>query len=175
MRFLLILLTVIILYSQGFAASYQNKNQPTTIKSDLIDIKRKSQTINFIGNVRIEKGDDSMLSDKVTVFYLENENKTSTKAEKIKIIKASGNIRMFSKEFVATADKGSFDPNDNVFILEENVLVNKGASAASGEKFIYNVKTKKSKFIGEAKNNKTNDKKDKRAIVIIGGEDLKKD
>ena len=40
-----------------------------------MDIKRKNQTIDFFGNVIVEKEDSSMLADKMTVFYEEKDNK----------------------------------------------------------------------------------------------------
>ena len=191
--------------------SSSDKNIPTRIRSDIIDIKRKSQTIDFIGNVVVEKGDDSMLSQKMTVFYDQpkkdkkpaesveagesqgtvkseevksEENTALPKGSSIKRIDAKENVKIFSQEFIATGDSGYYDPKESVFILEKNVIVNNGTSIASGDKFVYNLKTKKSNFVGEKKEagisaGKASEKiisedgKDKRVIVVIGN-DLKK-
>ena len=88
---------------------------------------------------------------------------------KIKRIDAYDNVKIFSEDFVGSGDYGYFDPLANLFVLEKNVIVNNGASLASGDKFIYDLKTKKGNFVGRrdetsiAKNNG-----EKRVVVIIG-------
>lgn len=155
------------------------KESPTKIKSDVIDIKRKLQIINFLGNVIVEKDDSSMLADKMQVVYEEKTIKSqqnSTKQEsKIKKIDAWGSVRIFTKEYVASGDYGYYEPQKNIFILEKNVMVNNGTSVAKGQKFIYDITTKKGNFIGvkdkilSKKNPATNDSR----VVVVIGNDLK--
>jgi lipopolysaccharide export system protein LptA len=54
------------------------KNYQTRIRSDIIDIKQKSQKIDFIGNVVVEREDTSLLANKMEVFYVD---KVSDKSE----------------------------------------------------------------------------------------------
>jgi lipopolysaccharide export system protein LptA len=79
---------------------------------------------------------------------------------------------MFNDEFVASSDLANFYPDKNIFILEKNVIVNNGTSILNGDKFIYDLKTKKGNFIGQRTNNvidKNNAKSvDDRVTVIIG-------
>ncbi len=158
----------------------------TKIRSDIIDIKRKSQTVSFINNVVVEKDDSSLLAKKMVLFYSEDrkpkdknsklEEIKNEKIEKpkisIKIIEARENVKIFSEEFVASGDFGYFDPQKNIFVLQQNVIVNNGTSIASGDKFIYNLTTKKGNFVGNKDKSsiKKNDG-DKRVVVVIG-EDL---
>lgn len=151
----------------GFAASKNSahkKESPTRIRSDSIDIKRKSQTIDFLGNVVVEKEDSSMLAQKMTIFYNENEEEGSS----INKINATDNVKIFSKEFIATGDLGYFDPKKDIFILEKNVVVNNGTSIGSGDKFIYNLKTKKGNFVGKKDEKILSN--DKRVVVVIGND-----
>ncbi len=163
------------------------KEAPTKIRSDIIDIKRKSQAVNFIGNVVIEKEDSTLLSQKMTVLYDESkENKKNTEAvedteektseensapkpekqSSIKKIYTDEKVKIFSDEFVATGDSGYYDPKEDTFVLEKNVVVNNGVSIAKGDKFIHHISTKKSNFVGQ-KEDKTLDE-DKRVVVILG-------
>ena len=150
------------------------KNYQTRIRSDIIDIKQKSQKIDFIGNVVVEREDTSLLANKMEVFYLDKvSNKNASKNNSnIKEIKAFGNVKMFNDEFVASSDLANFYPDKNIFILEKNVIVNNGTSILNGDKFIYDLKTKKGNFIGQRTNNiidKNNAKSvDDRVTVIIG-------
>lgn len=163
------------------------KEAPTKIRSDIIDIKRKSQTVNFIGNVVIEKEDSTLLSQKMTVLY--DEKKESKKSNKIsedpvgstsdgsvepqsgkqssiKKIYTDEKVKIFNEEFVATGDSGYYDPKEDTFVLEKNVVVNNGVSLAKGDKFVHHISTKKSNFVGR-KEDKTLDE-DKRVVVILG-------
>jgi lipopolysaccharide transport protein LptA len=162
-----------------FDASAQKKTQKaknthTRIRSDIIDIKQKSQKIDFIGNVVVERDDASLLANKMEVFY--NDKNAVKNNSNIKEIKAFGDVKMFNDEFVASSDLANFYPDKNIFILEKNVIVNNGTSILTGDKFIYDLKTKKGNFAGEkiANNSKNNNKKngDDRVTIIIG-DDIK--
>ena len=167
-------------YNHAEAAKKSNTESPTRIRSDIIDIKRKSRIIKFINNVVVEKDDSSLLSDEMIVIY-DEDNSANDDANKsaagngttIKRIDATGNVKIFSEEFIASGDYGHYDPKRDVFILEKNVIVNNGTSIASGNKFIYNIQTKQSNFVGvkdETSINEKNGSVDKRITVIIGNE-----
>lgn len=150
------------------AAQKSKPETPTRIRSDIIDIKRKSQTIDFINNVVVEKDDSSLLAKKMTVLYTEKTE--NTKAE-IKRIDARENVKIFSEEFIASGDSGYYDPKKDIFVLEKNVIVNNGSSIASGKKFVYNIKTKKGNFVGgKDETSITGNGGDKRVVVIIGSD-----
>ena len=163
------------------------KEAPTKIRSDIIDIKRKSQVVNFVGNVVIEKEDSSLLSQKMTILYNDKKDKKNKKVTEpeedesqaseqssIKKIYTDEKVKIFSEDFVATGDSGYYDPKADVFILEKNVMVNNGVSIAKGDKFIHHISTKKSNFVGQKEDKTTGE--DKRVVVILGDDakDLKK-
>ena len=177
---------ILINLQENLALAKSSSEGQTKIRSDIIDIKRKSQTVSFINNVVVEKDDSSLLAKKMVLFYNEDrkprdknsklEEIKNEKIEKpkisIKIIEARENVKIFSEDFVASSDFGYFDPQKNIFVLQQNVIVNNGTSIASGDKFIYNLTTKKGNFVGNKDKSsiKKNDG-DKRVIVVIG-EDL---
>lgn len=155
-----------------------------------MDIKRKSQVIDFFGNVVVEKDDSSMLAQKMTIFYdeeKENGDKSKkpakpdddkpvdspaqSKKSSIKRIDAKENVKIFTEEFIASGDSGYYDPNSDIFVLEQNVIVNNGTSIASGSKFVYNLETKKGNFIGDRDETSVAGRNhDKRVVLIIGDE-----
>ena len=166
--------------NQALALPRAGSQGQTRIRSDIIDISRKSNTINFLKNVVVEKDDSSLLASKMTVFYKENLDsdfdvklqKQPKKNAKIERIEARENVKIFSKEFIASGDFGYYDPKKNIFVLEKNVIVNNGTSIASGYKFVYNIKTKKGVFVGPSDETSIRGSNDKRVIVVIG-EDAK--
>lgn len=167
---------------QPFAktAKTNHKSNKTRITSDFIDIKRKSQKIEFIDNVVVKNGPDMMTSNKMIVYYEDKKESKKAKKQKksnkeqknsIEKIMSHGNVKVFSAEFVATSDSGYYNPKKSLFILEKNVVVNNSDSIGTGEKFIYNLNTRKGKFVGANKKNKAKD--DDRVIIIIN-KDAKK-
>lgn len=116
----------------------------------------------------VEKDDSSLLAQKMTVLY--NEKTEGDKAS-IKRIDAKENVKIFSEEFIASGDYGYYDPTKNIFVLEKNVIVNNGTSIASGNKFVYNLATKKGNFVG-GKNETSiaGNGGDKRVVIVIGND-----
>lgn len=170
MRFLLIFMfsLLIIVLDQSSSEAAPAKNSPTRIRSDVIDIKRKSEEVNFIKNVVVEKDDDSLLADRMTVLYFEKQ--ADGKKSRIKRIDAKDNVKIFSDEFVGSGDFGYYEPDQNIFVLEKNVIINNGSSIASGDKFVYSLNTKKGKFLGKKDESSIEDKGDSRVMVILGSD-----
>ena len=166
--------------SKNIFAKNSSKIITTTIKADFIDVKRRNETINLLGNVTVEKEDLSIKADSALVYYYEKNTEQSEEGNSIKKIEATDNIKIFNGEFVATGKYAVYDPQLNNLILEENVIFNNGTSIAKGEKFIYDLKTKKGNLIGTDKKpaanqqSNQNDEDDGRVIVIIDDNDLKK-
>lgn len=125
---------------------------PVRIRSDIIDIKQKSNNVEFIKNVVVEKDNSSLIADKMLVIYnlsKSGEEKSATDKSEIKQIDAFGNVRIFSEEFIASGNRGHYNPKSNSFTLKENVIVNNGTSIASGDEFVYEISSKKGEFIGK--------------------------
>jgi len=158
-------------FSNLHAATKKNsKAKPqdqTRIRSDIIDIKRKSQTVTFLNNVVVEKQDSSLLARRMVVLYAESGEKKG----EIKKIEAFDNVKIFSEDFIASGEYGYYDPANSFFVLERKVIVNNGTSIGSGNKFIYNIKTKKGNFVGKSEETSLGKAKlDKRVTVIIGND-----
>lgn len=155
------------LSAKGFAQT--SNNYDVTITSNLIDIKKKSKTIDFVDNVVIKNGPDIMTAQKVILFYKKSSN--SNKNE-IDIINAYHDVKIFASDFVATAELGYYNPNKSLFTLEKDVIVNNGNSIGVGDKFIYNLTTKQGEFL--TKNSTSNAKKDNRVSITIDNKKEKK-
>ena len=178
--FLILLFLILLILSKSFADNFKLHAKPiekpiqTRISSDIIDIKKKSQKIDFINNVIVERQDFSMLAKKMTVYYFDNkiDDNSTNKNSSIKVIKAYENIKLFNNEFTAKSDVATFEPDKNIIILEKNVMVNNGTSVIKGDKFIYDVNLKKSQVFGQKNLKNLNEKIDERVTIIIG-DDIK--
>lgn len=90
---------------------------------------------------------------------------------KIKRIEARDEVKIFSQEFIASGDFGYYEPEKDIFVLEKNVIVNNGSSIASGNKFVYDLKTRKGNFVGRKDETSiTGNGGDKRVVVVIGND-----
>lgn len=118
----------------------EDSNSPTKIKSKTIKVKRKSGIIEFNDNAVIEKDDSSILADKMVVFY---EEQKTDKSANLKKVEAIGNVKIFNQEFTVTGKKGIYTPSDDSLVIQDDVILNDGTSVAHGQKFLYNLKTKK--------------------------------
>jgi lipopolysaccharide export system protein LptA len=109
------------------------------------------------------------------VFYenkpAENVAEGEKKQSSIQKIEAKENVKIFSEDFIASGDFGYYEPKKDSFILEKNVIVNTGTSIASGDKFLYDLKTKKGVFIGRKDETSiVGNGGDKRVVVVIGND-----
>ena len=155
-------------------------NNDTKISANFIEINRKIGNIILIGNVVIDDGESSLLSEKMTIIF---EKKTAkNKNGKIKKIFSDKKIKIFNQETTAIGDSGYYDPVNSIFVLENNVNVNNGISVASGKKFIYNLITKKGDLIGgnalKSNNNSPSSQPNKvnnERVTVIIGETIKDD
>ncbi len=174
------LFLILLILSKSFADNFKLHAKPiekpiqTRISSDIIDIKKKSQKIDFINNVIVERQDFSMLAKKMTVYYFDNkiDDNSTNKNSSIKEIKAYENIKLFNNEFTAKSDVATFEPDKNIIILEKNVMVNNGTSVIKGDKFIYDLNLKKGQVFGQKNLKNLNEKIDERVMIIIG-DDIK--
>ena len=175
LRLILIVIILLCKVQSVFAVQKTANHQIITkIKSNFIDIKRGEETINLDGNVIVERGDISILADNMVVYYYENQD---GQGSEIKKIEAKENVKIFNSEFVATGKRGFYNQNQNNLTLEDDVVFNNGMSVARGQKFIYDLKSKKGHLVGTKNFPKTNlsDKNaDSRVIVIIDDNDFKK-
>jgi len=134
-----------------------------TIKADNVYITENKNVIKFVGNVLVLHGAYSMNADLMEVFYYEGQ-------KKIKEIKSYDNVKFFGEDFNAAGDEGIYRPGKEFITIQKNVILNSGASVASGDKFTYNIKTKTTNLISNSKAD--NDDIDSRVIIIIDEEDI---
>lgn len=137
------------------------KDSQTTITSDIIDINRKTRSVEFLRNVVVKSQDSVMKSEKMKIVYVE-EDRNNGKS-KIKKIEALGLVKIESKNIIATSKYGFYDPSQNLFVLERDVIVVEGGSTARGEKFVYNTVTQKGNFVGQQSSSLDKSKKPREA------------
>ena len=118
----------------------------------------------------VKNGPDIMTAKKVILFYQKLPGSTKNEIETINAYK---DVKIFTANYVATAELGYYNPKESLFILEKDVIVNNGDSIGVGNKFIYNLITKQGEFITDGIN-KVKSKTDNRVSITIDNKETDK-
>ncbi len=110
-----------------------------------------NESIELIGNVRMEQGNSVITADRIKIFFEETKEEKEENAEKTRSFDravASGNVRIrFEGEeaesdkdvYTAEAERAEYRTADQVLILSGGKpIVRQGASYLSGPEIIYN-------------------------------------
>jgi len=142
--------------AEPFRAPKVEEDKPLEIRSELVDLYRKKNEIHFINHVKAVQGEMIILSKEMIVKYTEEKN------SKISIdnISVEGGANLFTDTIKASGNVGEYDFKKGIVTLKGDVIANEKGAMAYGEEFIYNVRTRKTKLLG-------NKKKDDRVIIIL--------
>ncbi len=120
-------------YGNDFLALGPESDQPINITSKRFTAKNivGGKEVTFEGTVKVQQGDLTLTSDRLTILYDEKTGATNgtsslKKASKdlqtasgIKTIVASGNVKIVQNDRMATAGKASFDNIKRTITLSE--------------------------------------------------------
>lgn len=159
---ILSLWSVAIAYQSAWAASTAKTSQsgfgtsskePIQIDADSLEVLDSEQRAIYTGNVIVKQGETTMKAAKIIVYYdrrgsassgasasapapnLVNANTALIKVE------AEGGVAIFSRDQVATGDRGIYDRTTDIVTLTGNVTLSKGQNVTRGQRLVYNVGT----------------------------------
>ena len=136
---------------QGFS---QNRDKPIQIDAARLEVRDQDKVATFFGDakadVKVIQGDTTMRSQKLVVFY-EQDNK-SGKTQKaaspgpggssnIKRLEAKGNVIVTQKEQTVTGNEGIFEMKTNTITMSGNVVMTQNDNVIKGDKLIVNMET----------------------------------
>jgi lipopolysaccharide export system protein LptA len=122
--------------SHGQAAA-SKKDAPVHIVSDRLEAYQQEQKVIFIGNVIAKQGELTIRGDRMTIFYLENENSKPNEeglTGKLDRIEVDGGVHITQKEIVATGEHVVYFNEENKIVLTGNPRVEQGRDSIQGEK-----------------------------------------
>jgi lipopolysaccharide export system protein LptA len=134
----------------------QNKDQPVQIEAATLEVRDKSKTATFSGNVQVVQGDTTMKCQSLVVFYgqevglgSDGTPVTTTKstpgmpqgAQNIRRIEARGGVTVITKDQNASGDLGIYDLKTKTITLSGNVVVSQGQNIIHGEKVVVDMTT----------------------------------
>src|ERR1700722_7978966 len=133
----------------------QNRDQPVQIEAATLEVRDKSKTATFSGNVQVVQGDTIMKCASLVVFYgqevgLGAEGAPATTAvttakstpgmpsgaQNIRRIEARGGVTVITKDQNASGDLGIYDLKTKTITLSGNVVVSQGQNVIHGERVV---------------------------------------
>lgn len=136
-------------------AQGQDQNQPIQIDAKSLEVRDKSKTAIFSGNVKVVQGDTTMTCKTLVVFYGQEIGLGGSKpvaasgaspgtvpdAQNIRRIEARGSVTVVSRDQTASGDLGVYDLPAKTITLSGNVVVTQGKNVIHGERVIVNTVT----------------------------------
>ena len=107
----------------------QRSDQPLRITSQVLEADNKNMVILFKGNVLAKQGDLTIQADVARVLYEKKEGGTE-----IREIIASGNVKIYEGDRLATGNKAVLNYREQKIVLTEQPKVWQGKDMVSGEK-----------------------------------------
>ena len=136
--FLLILFFLITFFANLNVLSAKtkiSKDSPLNVTSDSMFAKKITSTIEFKGNVVVTRDDSIIHADSITMFFKKKAEKNKEDKEKIEKIIATGNVKYFSGERKAFADKAVYTYDTEILVLTGNMpKVITGENSVTGKK-----------------------------------------
>lgn len=133
----------------------QNQNQPVQIDAETLEVRDKSKTATFSGNVQVVQGDTTMKCRTLVVFYEKEVGLSGDKPaadgkpasgatlnkQSVRRIEARGDVTVVSKDQTASGDLGVDDLLTKTITLSGNVVVTQGKNVIHGERVIVDTVT----------------------------------
>lgn len=108
-------------------------DKPIQIESDNLEVHQQTNTANFNGNVKVVQGTTTMRSKDMVVKYKGQGAAVTSGDAKIDTIDVVGNVILNTETQQATADKGHFDMNSQIFTLTgDKVVLSEGGNVFVG-------------------------------------------
>jgi lipopolysaccharide export system protein LptA len=131
-------------------------SQPVTITSDELVSDDTSETAEFIGNVKVVRGDYTLTADRLKVHYRRSDRPSTPKAvgrANIREIVAEGHVRIVSSELTATAERAAYDAlNRTIELSGEDSTVSGSGGTVIGSKITLSLDTDQFQVFGSPQN-----------------------
>lgn len=137
MRALLFTLCLIPALASAQSAKL-SKDQPIEIVADKLEVIEPKQQAIFSGNVLAEQGDIDLKSQRMVVHY-SNKNQSTSDAQGIKRIEATGNVFFIAPTETARGDAAVYDVSSNTIMLSGNVVLTRGENVIRGSSLTYDI------------------------------------
>lgn len=133
-----------------------NQQNSVTITAEELVGDQSENSAEFIGRVKVVRGEMTLTSDRLKLFFDPVDtptHPTNHPRSAIKEVIADGRVHIVSNEFSASADRAIYDRESRTILLTgENAVVNHSGNAISGREITFFIDTEKITVSGNSKN-----------------------
>ncbi len=117
------------------------KNEPTDVTADSMELFENKNLIIFVGNVKAVQGETTLLADRLEVHTEKVKNEKGEEETRMREWIATGNVRIIKPNMTITGEKAIMDMRKDIVTVEGGVVVKKPDATIRGEKLVANLKT----------------------------------
>ena len=129
---------------------------PVAVSAEELIGDESSKSAEFIGNVKVVRGEYTLTTDRLKIFFDElkkEANENNDAKVTIKEIIADGNVRILSDELTARADRAIYDRKTRTLVLSgKSTEVNRKAQRIKGEQITIFIDTERVEVTGNSEN-----------------------
>jgi lipopolysaccharide export system protein LptA len=129
---------------------------PVAVSADELIGDESSKSAEFIGNVKVVRGEYTLIADRLKIFFDELKkkgNKNDNRKVKIQEIIAVGNVRILSNELTANADRAIYDRKTRTLVLSgKSTEVHRKGQRVMGEQITIFIGTERVEVTGNSVN-----------------------
>jgi len=111
---------------------HKSQEAPITITAKKVDFNNQKREATYSGDVKAVKGEMTLKADMLKVFFRELD-------QGIKLIKASGHVRIWWKDRYAEAEEGLYDDQEQMIVLTGSPRSWQNENMLKGDKITFNL------------------------------------
>ncbi|MCC6890553.1 MAG: LPS ABC transporter substrate-binding protein LptA [Hyphomicrobiales bacterium] len=124
------------------------RDQPVKITAATLEVRDKSKTATFSGNVHVVQGETDVRCNVLVVYYDDQRGKGGARAvdtargnQQIRRMEARGSVVVAQKDQRAVGERADFDMQTNTLTLSGNVVVTNAENTLRGERLVVDLTT----------------------------------
>ncbi len=121
---------------------------PIFIEADRMSSTEKNNAVLFTGDVDAKQGDLRIRSDKMTVYYKQDEKKPADATQQVEKLICEGNVEITRDDWLGTSDTMIYYSEKQQVILTGNAKAWQNQNMVGGDKIVYYMDEGRSEVVG---------------------------
>lgn len=130
------ILAVLLMLAASPCTGAENSSSPISIEADRMVSQENDNSVVFLGNVDARQGDLLIRTDKMTVYY-DQEEGTTTNSSEVKKLICTGNVQISQGDWLGTGSRMDYYAGDRKVILSGDAKAWQGQNMVSGKTITY--------------------------------------
>jgi lipopolysaccharide export system protein LptA len=139
-----------------FAGFSEKRDQPINFEADRAEVFDQEKKAVLTGRVKVIQGESTLTTNRLVIWYEDKAERAKQGASdnsnnrSVKRFDMEGQVKVTSKDQIATSDKGVYDARKNEAVLTSNVILTQCNNIMRGERLHVDLKTNQAKLTGAA-------------------------